>query len=257
MVAELVELRNLLLTAVNDFARAKQYFGAEYLNEVDGTYKVSRDGTPKRIGPAPWTLMDEACRSLHSFRFAGVKVGMASVLSEHPRDWWLNVLTRAKLMLHCWSDDDAWNRELGELQRAANAVDAAAALRQAIEDEPKRHTSATANRDGNVEALKAVLTKHHFDDDGEVIDGVQPYKAVAIAERMKTRQGKTRKGWSAASVSRLFEKVFDPDGSYSKYETLALNTPASLRRYLGDTEGRLPMTDGNKAVSVAQATVKR
>ena len=44
MVAELVELRNLLLTPVNDFARAKQYFGAEYLKEVDGTYKVSRDG---------------------------------------------------------------------------------------------------------------------------------------------------------------------------------------------------------------------
>lgn len=185
MVAELVELRNLLLTAVNDFARAKQYFGAEYLNEVDGTYKVSRDGTTKRIGPAPWTLMDEVCRSLRSFRCARVKAGMASVLSEHPRDWWLNVLTRAKLMLHCWSDDDAWNRELGELQRAANAVDAAAALRQAIEDEPKRHTSATADRDRNVDALKAILTQHHFDDEGKVIAGVHPYKAAAIAEKMK------------------------------------------------------------------------
>ena len=143
-VAELVELRNLLLTAVNDFARAKRFFGPEYLNEVDGTYKASPDGTPERIGPAPWTLMDEACRSLHTFPFDHVEAGMVSVLPEPPRAWWLQVLTRAKLIPHRWRDDDAWNRELGELQRAANAVDAAAARWQPNGSEPTTISDAHA-----------------------------------------------------------------------------------------------------------------
>jgi hypothetical protein len=150
--------------------------------------------------------------------------------------------------------DDPENEKLNALCRRLQIKDHTLDMlwRNTIRRTTKRHTSATADRDGKVALLKSMLTRRYFNDDDEVIDDAELLTHGAIVEMMKQH-----KGWSASSVTRLFKEAFKPDGDYSSYEKLATNNPASLRRYLGDTEGRLPMTDGNKAVSVAPARMKR